>query len=157
MHLYNKYGPCITSTLVYSFWPTDERTNEQQTRLLTYSLPYKSFSQLKKLTKDNTEFSLLLAGLRHNHHNRRTKRLVGNSNLRFLSITTPPFDLYNMSSRLPSGGAPRLSTAPSSSTKPRQLVWHSSLSTLDAFKYYFAPLPPNLSFLIQNTAFDSLD
>ncbi|TGO52857.1 hypothetical protein BCON_0133g00020 [Botryotinia convoluta] len=38
-----------------------------------------------------------------------------------------------MSSRLPSGGAPRLSTAPSSSTKPRQLSHlHAQLAQLSA-------------------------
>ncbi|KAM0129401.1 hypothetical protein ACHAO1_008493 [Botrytis cinerea] len=40
-----------------------------------------------------------------------------------------------MSSRLPSGGAPRLSTAPSSSTKPRQLHQshlHAQLAQLSA-------------------------
>ncbi|TGO42363.1 hypothetical protein BHYA_0009g00420 [Botrytis hyacinthi] len=38
-----------------------------------------------------------------------------------------------MSSRLPSGGAPRLSTAPSSSSKPRQLSHlHAQLAQLSA-------------------------
>lgn len=49
-----------------------------------------------------------------------------------------------MSSRLPSGGAPRLSTAPSSSTKPRQLVWFSIPSTHSTnFDFHFDTLSFN--------------